>query len=107
MRSPTSRWPERAPGTSPSSPTAGFPSILVPYPHATENHQEANARELVSVGAAELALDADLSSEPLARRILALVDDDERRTTMAAAALAWATPDADQRLADLVHEVGR
>jgi UDP-N-acetylglucosamine:LPS N-acetylglucosamine transferase len=59
------------------------------------------------VGAAELALDADLSSEPLARRILALVDDDERRTTMAAAALAWATPDADQRLADLVHEVGR
>jgi hypothetical protein len=35
------------------------------------------------------------------------VDDDERRTTMAAAALAWATPDADQRLADLVREVGR
>lgn len=82
----------------------GVPMILVPYPYATENHQEANARELERCGAAEVQLDAELSSEGLARRILEVVDDDERRTAMAAASRAWGRPDADVRLATLVVE---
>ena len=82
----------------------GVPSILVPYPHATENHQEANARELERAGAAEILLDRDLSPRLLVRRILALVDDDERRLKMAGSAVAWSKPDAAQRLASLVLE---
>lgn len=83
----------------------GIPSILVPYPHATENHQEANAREIVRAGAADLYADDALSPDGLAERILGLVDDERRRDRMATAALAWAKPDADARLAALVREV--
>jgi UDP-N-acetylglucosamine--N-acetylmuramyl-(pentapeptide) pyrophosphoryl-undecaprenol N-acetylglucosamine transferase len=81
----------------------GVPAILVPYPHATENHQEANARELERAGAAEVALESDLSAERLADLVVALVDDRERRRAMSAAARAWARPDAAERLAALVE----
>jgi len=87
--------------------TCGVPAILVPYPHATANHQEANAREVERAGAAELLLDRELSPEGLARRILALVGDRDRRDVMAKAAVAWAKPDADERVAALVREVAR
>jgi UDP-N-acetylglucosamine--N-acetylmuramyl-(pentapeptide) pyrophosphoryl-undecaprenol N-acetylglucosamine transferase len=84
-----------------------IPSILVPYPHATDDHQRANARELEDAGAAELLLDEDLTARGLADRIAALVDDAGRRETMKAAAGAWATPDADERVAALVRSVAR
>jgi len=87
--------------------TCGVPAILVPYPHATANHQEANAREVERAGAAEMLLDRELSPEGLARRILALVGDRDRRDVMAKAAVAWAKPDADERVAALVREVAR
>ena len=84
-----------------------IPSILVPYPHATDDHQTANAKELERAGAAEVYLDRDLTTEGLARRVLALVGEGERRTVMAKAGAAWAKPDADERVADLVREVAR
>jgi UDP-N-acetylglucosamine--N-acetylmuramyl-(pentapeptide) pyrophosphoryl-undecaprenol N-acetylglucosamine transferase len=84
----------------------GIPSILVPYPHATENHQEANARELERVGAAEVALEAELTPERLAELVLGLVDDRARRATMSEAARSWARPDAAERLAALVEGIG-
>jgi UDP-N-acetylglucosamine--N-acetylmuramyl-(pentapeptide) pyrophosphoryl-undecaprenol N-acetylglucosamine transferase len=83
----------------------GVPSILVPYPHATAQHQEANARELEANGAAEVYLDRDLTPEGLARRIVALAQDDRRRATMRGKAIAWAKPDADRRVAALALEV--
>lgn len=85
----------------------GLPAILVPYPHATENHQEANAREVVAAGAARLLRDDDLSPSALSTGILDLVDDEEGRTAMGAAALAWARPDAAARIAALAVEVAR
>jgi UDP-N-acetylglucosamine--N-acetylmuramyl-(pentapeptide) pyrophosphoryl-undecaprenol N-acetylglucosamine transferase len=85
----------------------GVPSVLVPYPHATEDHQEANAAELARAGTAEVLHDRDLSPDGLAARILALANDAERRTRMREAALAWAKPDADDRVASLVRAVGR
>lgn len=85
----------------------GIPSILVPYPHATGNHQEANARELERIGAAEVLLDRDLAPEDLARRIGGLVDDEARRISMGERASSWSRPDADARVADLLREVAR
>lgn len=84
---------------------AGLPSILVPYPYATENHQEANAREVVDAGAATMMLDAELTPEGLASGILGLMDDHERRRAMGAAASAWARPDAAARIAELAWEL--
>ena len=82
----------------------GVPSILVPYPHATEDHQEANARELVRAGAADalpgrrpLAGGAR-TSRPRARGRRRPPGRDGER------AAAWSTPDADERLAALVEE---
>jgi len=83
----------------------GVPMILVPYPHAAANHQEANARELVRAGAAEMVLDASLDPDALAARIGSALGDERRLATMGAAARAWAKPDADRRLANLVVEV--
>jgi UDP-N-acetylglucosamine--N-acetylmuramyl-(pentapeptide) pyrophosphoryl-undecaprenol N-acetylglucosamine transferase len=85
----------------------GVPMVLVPYPYATENHQEANAKEMVRAGAAELFVDRDLSPEGLARRILELVDDPTRRARMAAASADWGTPDAAADLASLVMRTAR
>jgi UDP-N-acetylglucosamine--N-acetylmuramyl-(pentapeptide) pyrophosphoryl-undecaprenol N-acetylglucosamine transferase len=82
-----------------------IPSILVPYPHATDDHQQANAGELERAGAADVYRDRDLTPEGLARRILSLAADRERRTVMAKAGAAWAKPDADERVADLVRDV--
>lgn len=81
------------------------PSILIPYPHATAGHQELNARELERAGAAEVYLDAELTPEGLARRIVSLVEDDRRRREMASRAVGWSKPDADRRVAALVREV--
>ena len=84
-----------------------IPSILVPYPHATDDHQEANARELERAGAAEVYLDRELTAEGLAQRIVSAAADGERRAVMVKAAAAWAKPDADERVAELVREVAR
>lgn len=82
----------------------GLASILVPYPHATADHQSANARALERAGAAEVVADADLRPADLAARIARLVDDGARRTSMAGRAAAWATPGAAAELAAVVRE---
>jgi UDP-N-acetylglucosamine--N-acetylmuramyl-(pentapeptide) pyrophosphoryl-undecaprenol N-acetylglucosamine transferase len=82
-----------------------IPAILVPYPHAADDHQEANARELERAGAADVYRDRDLTPDGLARRILSLAADRERRSVMAKAGAAWAKPDADERVAELVRNV--
>ena len=85
----------------------GLPAILVPYPHATENHQEANARELEREGAAEVVHDAALTPEVFSDRVHALLDDPARLSSMAASARAWSKPDAAERFGSLVAEVGK
>jgi UDP-N-acetylglucosamine--N-acetylmuramyl-(pentapeptide) pyrophosphoryl-undecaprenol N-acetylglucosamine transferase len=81
---------------------AGRPAILVPYPHATADHQSANAAWMVDAGAAELIEDAALSPELLGERVGALLGDDERLSAMASASASLALPDAARRIADEV-----
>ena len=45
------------------------PAILIPYPYATDNHQEKNARTLENLGAAKVLLDKDLNEENLVKMI--------------------------------------
>jgi UDP-N-acetylglucosamine--N-acetylmuramyl-(pentapeptide) pyrophosphoryl-undecaprenol N-acetylglucosamine transferase len=79
----------------------GLPAILVPYPHATGGHQEANARALERAGGATIIGDADLSPPVLAERIEALLDHDERLVSMARGSAAFGRPDAADALADV------
>lgn len=78
------------------------PSILVPLPIATRDHQSANAAELVAAGAAVLIADAACTVDRLERELAPIVDDPQRRTAMAQAAASTGHPDAAARVADLV-----
>ncbi|MFO7675893.1 MAG: undecaprenyldiphospho-muramoylpentapeptide beta-N-acetylglucosaminyltransferase [bacterium] len=70
----------------------GIPAILIPYPHATDRHQEANAQYLTSLGAASTLDQYRLSG--LVSEIKLLLADAERRQRMSDAARAAARPDA-------------
>jgi UDP-N-acetylglucosamine--N-acetylmuramyl-(pentapeptide) pyrophosphoryl-undecaprenol N-acetylglucosamine transferase len=84
---------------------AGRPSILIPLPTATDDHQRHNALALEAAGAAELMEQKDLTGERLADRILALAGDRERRSGMAVAARRLARPRAAEDIVDAVIEL--
>ncbi len=84
------------------SAICGLPSVLVPYPHATENHQDANARELARIGAAVVVPDAELTPSAFVRSVIELMDDPGRLASMGTRARGWAKPDAVDRFASLV-----
>ena len=79
----------------------GLPSILVPYPHAADDHQRHNAAALVARGAATLLLDRDCDGPRLTAAVGAILDDPERWAKMAAAAAAIGRPHAANEVADL------
>ena len=82
----------------------GRPAILVPYPHALDHDQAANAAEMVRSGGAEIVAERDLSPEGLAAMLSNLMDEPETLERRAAAMRAVARPDAAARLADLVEK---
>ena len=79
---------------------AGLPALLVPYPHATADHQAKNARWMEQGGAAVVIADAELDPARLRSEVTALLDDPERLATMSRAARALARPDAADRIAE-------
>ena len=83
----------------------GRPSILIPYPHATDDHQSANARGLVEAGAAILIPESRLDVPTLTAQIAAVLDDPAGAELMAAAALGQGKPDATAALVALVEEL--
>ena len=85
--------------------TIGRPSILVPYPYHTDEHQVANARAFEVVGATILMQHADFTPEALAACLRDLFDNPQRLAAMAVAARALSRPDAAARLADVVGEL--
>ncbi len=82
---------------------AGVAALLVPFPHAVDDHQTANARFLADAGAAWLEAESDLTPERLAARLQALTR--EELTAMAGKARALARPDAVDRVVTACLEV--
>lgn len=78
----------------------GRPALLVPYPHATADHQNANARWMADGGAAVVVPDGELTGERLAHEVAALLHDRSRLAAMANASAALARPRAAQDVAD-------
>jgi len=85
----------------------GRPAILIPYPHAAEDHQTANAMALARPGGAILVPEAGLTTDALARHIRAVLEDPDQAARMAAAAREVGRPQATRDLADLVEELGK
>jgi UDP-N-acetylglucosamine--N-acetylmuramyl-(pentapeptide) pyrophosphoryl-undecaprenol N-acetylglucosamine transferase len=85
----------------------GRPAILIPYVHATADHQTANARALVEANAAVLIPESRLSPETLADAIETILTQPAAADQMAQAALGVGVPDAASKLATLVDELAR
>lgn len=95
----------RAGATSIAEITAlGRPAVLVPYPHATDDHQTTNARAFVDAGGAVMVRDRDLDGPEFVGTLTALLADAHRRATMAAASATLGRPDAAHSVVRLIEE---
>jgi UDP-N-acetylglucosamine--N-acetylmuramyl-(pentapeptide) pyrophosphoryl-undecaprenol N-acetylglucosamine transferase len=83
----------------------GMASILVPFPHAVDDHQTANAKFLSERGAAILIQQRDLSTQKLADLLRSL--NREKLLDMAKKARALGKPDAARRVAQRCMEIAR
>ncbi|HSV30349.1 MAG TPA: glycosyltransferase, partial [Candidatus Omnitrophota bacterium] len=79
----------------------GRPAILVPYPHAIDDHQTANARAVDEAGGAWLMPQPAFTAEALASRLESLFTQPGTLARAADCARAASRPDAADRLADL------
>ncbi|MBV8905899.1 MAG: undecaprenyldiphospho-muramoylpentapeptide beta-N-acetylglucosaminyltransferase [Acidobacteriia bacterium] len=86
---------------------AGKPSILVPFPFATDDHQTRNAEALEREGAARLVRDAEFTGERLAEVVRELAETPGRLETMAEAARKLAKPGAAARAAEILEQIAR
>lgn len=84
---------------------AGVASVLVPYPHAVDDHQTRNAEFMVERGAAELLPQARLDTVSLSQTLLRLLNDRAGLLAMAEAARAVARVDAADEVARICLEV--
>ncbi|MBW4935633.1 undecaprenyldiphospho-muramoylpentapeptide beta-N-acetylglucosaminyltransferase [Marinobacter sp. F4206] len=83
---------------------AGVGAVLVPFPHAVDDHQTKNGQQMVSAGAAILIPQGRLTPEGLAETLGDLSRDRARVTNMAKAARTLARPDATERVVNYCLE---
>lgn len=85
----------------------GIPSILIPSPYVTDNHQEKNARALSEHGAARLLLEKDLTGPKLVEHIDQILGHDQKLADMKKAAKKLGIPDAASRLYSVMEELAK
>ena len=83
----------------------GKPAIFIPFPYATENHQEYNARVLEKVGAAKIILDKDLKSEILDQEIHNIIKDKVKQIEMGRKATEISINNVEQKIYDEIKKV--
>jgi len=79
----------------------GRPALLIPYPHATDDHQTANARAFAAAGGGWAFAQAELSVAMLSARVARLFGEGAVLTDAAERARAFGRPDAARDLAHL------
>ena len=85
----------------------GRPAVLVPYPHASADHQSKNARWMADAGAAVVIPDSELTPARLAHEVAELLADPSRLAAMGEASAQLARPDAAQRIAGEILAAAR
>ncbi len=83
----------------------GKPSILIPSPYVTENHQYHNAMALVNNGAAEILEEKDLTPDSLTQRVNELLSDKAKLSQIGKNAKGMAVVDATKRIYETVCEI--
>lgn len=84
----------------------GRPAILIPLPIATDDHQAANAREIVKAGGARSIRQPAFTAKELAKQIQVMAQHPETLANAAHAAWNCGRPNAAKDLADLVESFG-
>ena len=83
----------------------GKPAIFIPFPFATENHQEYNARVLEKVGAAKIILDKDINSELLGNTINKIIKNKKSLEEMGKNAEKVTIPNVEENIYKEIKEV--
>ena len=86
---------------------AGTPSIIVPSPNVTNNHQEKNARILEQRGAAVVLRESECDGERLYREACALLEDEAKRKKMRTALRELAVIDSAERIYQILMELAK
>ena len=76
----------------------GKPSILVPLPNVSHNHQLYNAQELEKVGAAKIILDQEINGKKLNDEIKNIINNKEQMKKMGENALKISSTDAEEKI---------
>ncbi len=84
---------------------AGRPAILIPYPEATDDHQTANARDIVDAGGARMIHQPLFTPDVLARQIEVMANDPQALINAASRSLSVGKPHAARDLANLVERI--
>lgn len=87
-------------GTIAELAAARLPSVLVPYPHAVDGHQQANAAEIEKLGGALVVQESELSGENMAETLKGFVDQPEKLQAMQDALSEASWDDAAKRIAE-------
>ncbi len=87
--------------------TVGLGAILVPFPHASDNHQEHNARAMEGPGGAEVIIQSEFDGDKFIERLAALHADPSELGRLAAASRSMGRPDAAASVLEVCREVVR
>lgn len=79
--------------------TLGIPAVYVPFPHAADDHQTANARSVVECGGGVMIDDAEIDSDRARNILTGLMNNPESLANLAAGARKQARPDAGATIA--------
>lgn len=83
----------------------GKPAIFIPFPFATENHQEYNARVLVNEGAAKIILDKDLNANILSETLNEMINDKNKLLEMGKNAEKVAINNVEDKIYDEIKKL--
>jgi UDP-N-acetylglucosamine--N-acetylmuramyl-(pentapeptide) pyrophosphoryl-undecaprenol N-acetylglucosamine transferase len=84
----------------------GIPSILIPFPHAADQHQFHNAQALKLKGAAEIIEEKLLSTDYLLRTIYEILSDPRKQKSMSEASLSLGKPNATTDFMQVIIDAG-
>ena len=85
----------------------GIPAIIIPYPFATGNHQELNARILEKAGAAEVVLEKDLTDKVLGDILKRVIENEKYRKKMGQESKKLGNVSAVEKITQDILELAR
>ena len=85
----------------------GKPAIFIPFPYATENHQEYNAKVLEKIGAAKIILDKDLNGTILNENIKSIISNPQTMKEMGKKAKENSIDNVEERIYSEIKKVAK